>query len=276
MTWNTTDLTKVAVVSAAFVGVLRAVFGRPLVRAVINPHRLTWLLVAAAFAAGAAGLLRDATNTGNPLAWLVPLESLVTEERASGHVLVAAFALLNAGVILGVLAFCQLRLPRDPRAFRKRSHLAAAVQYYTALRGGIDFAALIRLGREEGTKPQVLAVGVNRAEIQERLAATSHPEAADDRIRHWLDLAVELHHEFAALNGRLAKGGQGHNRRVLLDVQYGGYLFQYVRPPESGDDVLFLFAATVLQQEVTTRQFEDHFELIVQAVRNVTAASERL
>lgn len=276
MNWNTTDLTKVAVVTAALFGVLRAVFGRPLVRNVVNPNRVTWLLVAGAFAMAGGGLLREETGRGNPLAWIEPLQALVTQEKAAGPVLVAAFALLNAMVILGILVFCWVRLPRDPRVFRNRSQLAAAVRYYAGLPGGIDFAALVRLPRIVNGIPDVLAVGVNRAEIQERLNATGHPEAADARIQNWLDLAAELHHTFIALNDRLAKGGQGPNRRVLLDVQYGGYLFQYVRPPEVGDDVLFLFAVTALQQEVTNRQFEEHFELMLQAVRNVTAAAERL
>lgn len=276
MNWNVTDLMKVATISAAAFGVLRVVLGRPLVRNVINPNRLTWLLVAVGFLATGFGLLREETQASNPLAWLVPLEALVLQERATGPVLIAGFAVLNGLVVLGVLAFCQFRLPRDPGSFRKLAHLPRAVQYYTSLRGGIDFAALVRLAKADGATPDVVATGVNRAEIQARLDATGQKEPADVRVRKWLALAVELHHEFQRVNAVLEKGGQGGNRRVLLDVQYGGYLFQYVRPPKAGSDVLFLFAVAVLQQEVTTRRFEDHFDLLVQAVRNVTAAAERL
>lgn len=275
MNWNTTDLAKVVVVSGALFAVLRAVFGRPLVRNVINAHRSTWLFAALAFAAAGCGLLREHTDRNNPLSWFEPLWSLVTQDRASGHVLIAAFAFLNATVILGAVVVCHFRLPKDPRSFRKRSQLAAAVQYYAALPGGVDFAALVRLSRADAASPEVLAIGVNRVEIQERVNATSLPETADVRIKRWLEIASELHHELWTLNACLAKGGQGLNRRALLDVQYGGYLFQYVRPPESGDDVLFLFAVTVLQQEITNRQFEEHFELMFQAVRNVGAAAER-
>ena len=276
MDWNLTDLTKVAAISAAIFAVLRAVLGRPLVRNVVNPHRLTWLIVAGAFLAGGVGLLRDRANSNRPVDWFAPLESLVVQERAPGPVLVAGFALLNGLAILGILAFCALRLPRDPGSFRKLKQLPKAVQYYTSLAGGIDFAALIRLDKTDGAKPEIVAIGVNRPEIQARLDAVGRKESADARIAKWLELAVELHADLQRMNAVLERGGQGDNRRVLLDVQYGGYLLQYVRPPKSGSDVLFLFAVTVLQQEVTNRQFEEHFELLVRAVRNIAAGAERM
>jgi hypothetical protein len=273
---NLTDLTKVAAISAAVFAVLRAAFGRPLVRNIVNANRLTWLLVAGGFLAGAIGLLRDHARSNAPAEWFGPLGALVVEERAPGPVMVAAFALLNAFVILGMLAYCHFRLPRHPSSFRKLKQLPVAVQYYANLRGGIDFAVLVRLAKSDAAAPETVAIGVNRKEIQERLDATGRKEAADARIARWIELAVELHREFQAMNAKLEKGGQGGNRRVLLDVQYGGYLFQYVRPPKSGSDVLFLFAVTVLQQEVNNRQFEDHFEQMFEAVRNITSGAERL
>lgn len=276
MNWNVTDLTKVAAISAAVFAVLRVVFGRPLVRNIVNPHRLTWLFVAGGFVGGGLGLLREETNSNYPPAWVAPLETLVVQERAAGRVLVAGFALLNGLVILGALAYCLARLPRDPGTFRKVKQLPKAVQYYSSLKGGIDFSALVRLHKSDGAKPEIVAMGVNRPEIQGRLEAIGRKESADARIAKWLELAVELHADFQRMNALLEKGGQGGNRRVLLDVQYGGYLFQYVRPPKSGSDVVFLFAVTVLQQEVTNRQFEEHFELLVQAVRNITAGTERM
>lgn len=276
MDWNVTDLTKVAAISAAVFAVLRAVFGRPLVRIIVNAHRLTWLLVAGGFFAGAVGLLRDHAKSNNPFDWFSPLGTLVLEERAPGPVMIAGFALLNAFVILGMLAFCHFRLARDPGSFRKLKQLPKAVQYYSGLRGGIDFAVLLRLAKSDDAKPEIVAMGVNRKEIQERLDAIGRKESADARIAKWLELAGDLHREFQAMNAVLEKGGQGGNRRVLLDVQYGGYLFQYVRPPKSGSDVLFLFAVTVLQQEVSNRQFEEHFEQMIQAIRNITAGAERL
>lgn len=276
MNWNVTDLSKVVAISAAVFAVLRAVLGRPIVRTIINAHRLTWLFVAGAFFAGGVGLLRDHANSNHPFDWFAPLETLVVQERAPGPILVAAFALLNGFVILGILAFCHIRLPRDPGSFRKLKQLPKAVQYYSSLKGGIDFAALVRLHKSEDAKPEIVAMGVNRQDIQARLEAIGRKESADVHIRKWLELAVELHADFQRMNAVLEKGGQGGNRRVLLDVQYGGYLLQYVRPPKSGSDVLFLFAVTVLQQEVTNRQFEEHFELMVQAVRNITAGTERM
>jgi hypothetical protein len=276
MDWNVTDLTKVAAITAAVFAVLRAVFGRPLVRTIINAHRLTWLFVAGAFFAGGVGLLRDQAKTASPFEWFAPLGTLVLEERAPGPVLVASFALLNCFVILGILTFCHFRLPRDPGSFHKLKQLPKAVQYYSSLKGGIDFAALIRLNKFDEPKPEIVASGVNRSEIQSRLDAIGRKESADTRIAKWLELAVDLHAELQRMNVVLEKGGQGGNRRVLLDVQYGGYLFQYVRPPKSGSDVVFLFAVTVLQQEVTNRQFEEHFELLMRAVRNITAGTERM
>jgi hypothetical protein len=274
--WNLTDLTKVAAISAAVFAVLRAVFGRPLVRNIVNAHRLTWFLVAVGFFVGGAGLLRDHAKSNNPIEWFAPLGALVLEERAAGPVMIAGFAILNTVVILGMLAFCHFRLARDPGSFRKLKQLPKSVQYYASLKGGIDFAVLLRLAKSEEAKPEVVAIGVNRKEIQERLDAIGRKESADARIAKWLELAGDLHREFQSMNAVLEKGGQGGNRRVLLDVQYGGYLLQYVRPPKSGSDVLFLFAVTVLQREVSNRQFEDHFEQMIQAIRNITAGTERM
>jgi hypothetical protein len=276
MNWNLTDFTKVAAITVAGFGLFRVVLGRPLLRNIINPHRLTWLLVALGFFVGAVGLLHDETQSSNPTAWFAPLKTLVLEERATGPVMIAGFAILNGLAVVGSVLYCLAQLPRDPRSFRKREDLPKAVQYYTALHGGMDFAAVIRLPSEETAKPEVVATGVNRTEIQDRLNATSHKETADARIQKWLDLAVELHREFQRMNSMLHPGGQGENRRVLLDVQFGGYLLQYVRPPRAGGDVLFVFAVTVLQQEVTTRQFEEHFELLMQAIRNITSGVERM
>lgn len=276
MDWNITDLTKVAAISGAVFAVLRAVFGRPLVRNIVNAHRLTWLFVAGGFFVGGVGLLRNHARNNNPFDWFSPLGTLVVEERAPGPVLVAAFALLNTFVILGMLAFCHFRLARDPSSFRTLKQLPKALKYYSSLRGGIDFAVLLRLEKSDDAKPEVVALGVNRSEIQARLNAIGRKESIETRIANWLELAADLHRELQSMNAILEKGGQGGNRRVLLDVQYGGYMLQYVRPPKSGSDVLFLFAVTVLQSEVTNRLFEEHFDQLMQAVRNITASTERI
>jgi hypothetical protein len=273
---NLTDLTKLVAISGAAFAVLRVVVGRPLIRQIINPNRTTCLITAFSFLVGSVGILREQTSTSNPLAWLSPLKHLVTEEKASGPVMVAGFALLNSFSLLGLVAYCFAKLPRDPKTFSSRKQLPKVIQYYTALSGGLDFAVLIRLAKTDGAKPEIIAMGVNRSELQTRLEHLVPYRTVDTQIEWWKALSLEIQHELERLNGPLGRAGQGHNRRVLLDVQFGGYLFQYLRPPEVGHDIVFLFAATLLQQEVDNRQFEDHFELMVKAVQSAVGSTEKL
>jgi hypothetical protein len=276
MDWNLTDLTKLVGLSAAAFAVLRVAVGRPLVAKVINPHRMIWLFAALGFLSGAAGLLRWEAKSADPAAWMAPLRTLVSEEKATAQVMVAAFALFNGLVILGLLGYCLARLPRDPGTFTRPKDRAKVVRYYTVLNGGLDFAALVRLPKADGAVAAVLATGVNRKELDARLFELIPSRTAEQQIQWWTDLAVEVHREMDRLNKVFGAGGQGINRRVLFDVQFGGYLFQYLRPPEIGDDFLFLFGATLTQAEVRTRRFEEHFELLVQALRNIKAEAEKM
>lgn len=276
MDWNLTDLTKLVGLSAAAFAVLRVALGRPLIAQVINPHRLLWLFAAIGFLSSAAGLLRWDTKSADPLEWLTPLRAVVSEEKAHGQVMVAAFALFNGLVILGILGYCWLKLPRDPHTFRRQKDRAKVVQYYTALNGGLDFAVLVRLPKSDGAQPQVIATGANRRELEERLGDLIPTRTADMQTQWWTDLATEVHKEMDRLNAVFGAGGQGINRRALFDVQFGGYLFQYLRPPEVGDEFLYLFGATLTHAEVNTRRFEEHFELLVKALRNIKAEAEKL
>ena len=182
----------------------------------------------------------------------------------------------NALVILGVLVYCVWRLPRDPSTFRRSKDQAKVVRYYTNLPGGLDFSTLIRLSKKDGAQAVYLATGVNVHEIQKRLDELVPFRTAESQIAWWTSLALDMHTEMDRMNGILGKGGQGINRRVLFDVQFGGYLFQYLRPPEVGEDYLFAFAATLVQAEVNTRRFEEHFELMITALRNIKAGMEKV
>jgi hypothetical protein len=276
MDWNLTDLTKLVGLSAAAFAVLRVAVGRPLVADVINPHRPTWFFAAVGFLSGATGLLRWEAKSADPLAWVELLTTLVTKEKATGPVMVAAFGLFNGLVILGLLGYCLLRLPRDPATFRRIKDRAKVVRYYTCLNGGLDFAVLMRLAKTENAAAEQLASGVNMRELEDRLFELIPTRTAEQQILWWTSLAVEVHKEMDRLNKVFGTGGQGINRRALFDVQFGGYLFQYLRPPEIGDDYLFLFGATLTQAEVNTRRFEEHFELLVKALRNIGAVTEKM
>jgi hypothetical protein len=276
MELNVSDLTKILAVSAAAFGVLRAGLGRPIVRSLLNANRSAGLLVGLGFLFAAAGLLKDQTGSSNPAAWGTVLTHLVTEEKSSGHVMLAGFALLNGVTVLALVGYCRLTLPRDPATFNRWKDLPRLVPYYVRLSGGLDFAVVIRLAKTTGAEPQTLALGLNVRELQPRLEVLMPPRSAEKQVEWWTQTAVRLHHEFDRMNGVLDVGGQGHCRRILFDVQYGGFMFEYVRPPEVGTDVLFVFAATLLQHEVDNRQFETHFDLLVRAVRCAAGGAEKL
>jgi hypothetical protein len=275
MDWNLTDLTKLLGLSVAAFTVLRVAVGKPLVARVINPHRMTWVLAALGFFSGATGLLRWQTKSSDPVVWLAPLKDLVTDERADAYVMMAAFGMFNGLVILGLVGYCWLRLPRDPTTFRSLRDRAKVVRYYTRLRGGLDFATLIRLSKQPDATAEVLAFGVTPRTVTERLLDMTPARTLDAQVKMWTDLAIALHHEMGQLTKVLTAGGQGVTRRALFDVQFGGYLFQYIRPPEVGDDYVFVFAATLSQLELNSRRFEEHFELLVAALRNVKAGVEK-
>ncbi len=275
MDCNVSDLSRVLAVSGAAFGLARVAVGKPLVTQVVNPHRPLWLLAAGGFLSGAAGLLRWHAKSADPEAWAVPLRALVTEERTAPQVMVAAFGLFNGLVILGLVGYCRLVLPRDPATFRGLHDAGRVVRYYARRTGGLDFAVLVRLGKEPDAVPEVVASGTARRHVAARMAEAGIDHTVDEQAAAWTAQATVLHHEMERLAKVLGAAGQGANRRALFDGQYGGVLFQYVRPPEVGDEFVYLFAATLSQREVDSRRFEDHFDLLVTALRHVRAGVEK-
>ena len=68
---------------------------------------------------------------------------------------------------------------------------------------------------------------------------------------------------------------QGHNRRLVFDCEYGAIFFRYLRLPDptrDGDGGLYLFGATINQAEMVNGRAEDHFRLLLEALKNIDRA----
>jgi hypothetical protein len=74
-----------------------------------------------------------------------------------------------------------------------------------------------------------------------------------------LDAAVETAH-------------QGRNRGLIFDAEFGGLFFRYLRladPREKVDTGLYLFAATLNQEEMSSGRAAQHFQLLIDALHQI-------
>ena len=268
---NLADLTKLLAFVAAAFAVLRAALGKPLLSKIVNPNQGVWLWAVAGMLLAVTGILRWEAKSNDPGSMLAVLKPLVNDDKPSAAVLVAGFTILTAAVIFGMVVYCWLRLPRDPAAYSKPQHRAKAIRYYTRLAGGLDYAILIKVDKTDGGRAEVIAEAELERQIHARLGELRPKRTVEEQTAAWQQLALDLHRRMPEFDKLAAVGRQGNGRRVMLDVQYGGFIIEYLHPPEIGDDTTFLFGATLFQHEVDSRRFEDHFDLLAQALRNIDA-----
>jgi hypothetical protein len=266
---NLNDLTKIIAMSAAAYALLRVVIGKPLPTKVFNPNRQVWFFLAIGCIFTSISLLRFHTKSSEPLEWLKALSSLITEEKAPAQVIIAAFGLFNASFILGMLIYCVRFLPHDPLSFGKAVEWEAPIKYYTNLRGGLDFATLIRIDIKNNFVPVVLAEGYNAKQITKLLDPLPSTATAEEQIESWRQVAIQLHEQRATIDTILEPIRQGLQKRTLYDLCYGGLMIQYLERDENQKVFLIVVAATLSQHEVDTRSFEDHFEMLMEACRSI-------
>jgi hypothetical protein len=73
----------------------------------------------------------------------------------------------------------------------------------------------------------------------------------------------------AELDALIDGANQGHNRRLVFDVEFGGMFFMYLRasdPRSKIDTALYLFGATLNQTEMASGRAEHHFKLLLEAL----------
>src|SRR5205085_321567 len=94
----------------------------------------------------------------------------------------------------------------------------------------------------------------------------------DDQVQAWREMADLLHKRMGELDGLIERAYQGRNCRMFFDTEYGGFFFKYLRPrdPHSKiDPGIYLFAATLNQEEIDNRSAIHHFNLLSEALEQI-------
>ncbi|MEZ6140352.1 MAG: hypothetical protein R3B84_07255 [Zavarzinella sp.] len=275
---NTTELTKLIAASGAVFVLLRVVFARPLIKRVINPHRLVWLLTGFGLLAGAITVLQRESPIKGAWAWLVPLKPLISDERTSLNVMFAAFGMSNGIIALILVGYAWLTLARDPGTFH-HAKWAKVVRYYTRLRGGIDYSVLIQFNRTSGELPEVVAEGVRKGQVQQKMLELMPSANFAQQLQSWCQLGINMRHKiFPKLDEIMRDINHGNLRRALFDFEHGAVLVELIRIAEQGSTSShdrYLVAFTLNQAEVNNHRFQEHFELMVKALRGIQSQHQR-
>src|SRR5688572_16344975 len=273
---NYSDLFVVLVLASGLYGLIVALARqRQFLTRAVNPHRAAWLLAGLTALWFGGGLLRLEAKSWDPKDWAAVLRALVTDDHLSIQGKIAAVAVLLGLMFVVLVVWCRLHFPRDPGTFRKPSSRARAFRYYVAsLRGGLDYAVLMRPGGERleeaweakhirATLPHLPRV----AGGTERVART-----VDEQIEYWRRTAEKVHQSMAALDDVIAPAHQGANRRLVFDCEYGALYFTYLRPPAAGGadaEPVYLFAAALNQEAVNLKVADTHFDLLLRALKQI-------
>jgi len=274
---NLTDLVVVGVFVSGLYGLIVALSGRKhFLSTGVNPYRMAWVLSAISAISFGRGLLwweshhQDTTT-------LDLLKLLVSEGATPARVKVAAVSIVLGLVLLSLVLWCLIKLPRDPSTFRRPQDQQRAFDYYVLkLKGGLDYAILA----DQNGNARVMAA--DEKQIQKRLAYYPNLTGPDgtaigernakQQIVFWHETAKMLHQQMEVLDKIVGPARQGRNRRILFDVQYGGFYFVYLRLPDPRDThagCLYLFGATLNQEEINHKASDHHFDMLLAALRNI-------
>lgn len=273
---NYSDLFVVVALAAGLYGLIVALARQKqfLMRAV-NPHRTAWLLAGLTCLWFGIGLLRLESSSWEPHEMVALLASLVTDAPLSTRGKVAVISVLLGLLFVVLVSWCHFNYPRDPSTFRRPNQRAKAFRYYVgALRGGLDYAVLMRPGRarmEERFEPKHIRRAIEHVPRvpgkEVRVART-----VDDQVAFWRATAERIHESMSQLDLAIAPAHQGTNRRIVFDTEYGGLFFAYLRPPMPGNadsEPVYLFAAALSQEALNLKSADQHFDLLLKALKQI-------
>jgi hypothetical protein len=273
---NFTDLVTVIGLGSALYAVL-VVFTRQqnFLAKAVNPHRVMWLITAASVISVGMGLIRLEAKSWRWEDWQPLLYKLISEERATPQLKIAAVAIFFGILLIGLVVYCSLLYPRDPSNFRRPRDRKAAIRYYVRLNGGLDFAQL-RFGdgeiQEEAFHLKQIAAWCEHLPKVRIGDEPPRPRTAEDQLNFWRQLASEIHIHMRELDQLVAVANQGHNRRLVFDCEYGSIFFHYLRMPDPSSQVdtgIYLFGASLNQMEMLNGRAEHHFHLLYESLRNI-------
>ena len=274
---NYSDLFVVLALASGLYGLIVALARqRSFLTRAVNPYRWPWLFAGLTALWCGIGLLRLEARSWSPEAWSGTLGALVTDAPLSTQGKVASVALLLGLLFLVLVVWCRFNFPRDPITFARVRDRGKALRYYVSkLKGGLDYAVLMRPGGErleeawfekhiQATLPQMPRI--------EGPESTRVARTVNDQLVYWRATAERLHDSMGALDTVIAPAHQGTNRRLLFDSEYGGLFFAYLRLPTAGPtdgEALFLFAATLSQSAMNTKEADLHFDLLMKALKQI-------
>jgi hypothetical protein len=274
---NFSDLFVVLALGAALYGLIVALTRRRnFLAQAVNPHRGSWLITAATALWVGVSLLRWEAHSWDLDEWGRLLSQLVTDARTPPRVKVASVAIFLAALFAGLVAWCWLVLPRDPITFRRPQDRRRAFRYYvTKLPGGLDYA-LLACGDGERLEEAVDARAIQRmCPHLPKVQPDGEPprvRTPDDQVRFWREMADRLHTRMSELDALIEDAHHGRNRRLVFDAEYGGFFFKYLRLPDPRNKIdtgLYLFAATLNQEEMDSQSADQHFHLLLRAVQHI-------
>jgi hypothetical protein len=273
---NYSELFVVVLLAAGLYGLIVALARQPqFVTKAVNPYRVPWFLAGLTALWFGVGLLRLEAHSWDIRALTDVLASLVTDAPLSTRGKVAAVAILLGLLFIVLVIWCWVNYPKDPTNFRRPSQRGKALRYYvTKLKGGLEYAVLMRPGGER--LEEAVEVRHLRACLPNLPRVNGGTERTcrtmDDQIAFWRQTAEHLHQSVAALDSAVAPAHQGATRRVAFGCEYGGMFFAYLRPPVPGNpdaEPLYLFAATVSQEAMNLKLADTHFDLLLQALKGI-------
>jgi hypothetical protein len=269
---NLTDFTTVISIVLVVYAILVVLNRRQFLLSSVNPNRGVWILVGWGLLVGGYSLLAWEAKSWDPRRTVPLLKLLFVEQKASAYVIGASSAVFLGLSFIALVVWCVGSLPRDPGSFRA-GDFKKAVDYYTRFRGGLDYACLVSVETGEddtAASPTVLAECAFKEQMTSTIARLPRHATVELQVEHWRKLALEIHAAMPRLDTLVAHGGQGENVRFIFDVRYGGFAFRYLQRATSGDPVtLFLFGATLDQQQMDTKKLDHHFDLLVVALRHI-------
>ena len=241
----------------------------------VNPYRGAWLFAGSTCLWCGIGLLRIEAKSWSPPEIGDVLFALVTDKPLSTQGKAAAVAILLGMLLCILVVWCYFNFPRDPITFRSPKQRGKAMRYYISkLKGGLDYAVLMRPDGER------IQEAWHEGHIREAMPHLSRIIAGNgdkahrtlhDQIEFWRAAAQNMPKSLEKLDESVAPAHQGGNRRIVFDTEYGGLFFAYLRWPEKDNDgeELFLVAATLSQSAMNTKQADYHFDLMMQALRQI-------
>jgi hypothetical protein len=273
---NYSDLFVVLILASGLYGLIVALARqREFLTTAVNPYRGAWLLAGATCLWFGIGLLRLEAKSWAVADWLDVLKALVTDAHLSTQGKVAAVAVILGLLLIVLVVWCRFNYPRDPSTFRRPSQRGRALRYYvTKLKGGLDYAVLMRPGGErleEAWEPRHIRAALLQLP---RVCGPGEPAArtVDDQIAFWRTTAEHIHQSMAALDAAIAPAHQGGNRRVMFDPEFGGVFFAYLRLPTAGAvdaEPVYLFAAALSQEAINRKIADAHFDLLLRALKQI-------